>query len=50
VAVDAARHIPDSELHLFGRCGHWVQLERPEAFVLLVRDFLARRFPADAPA
>lgn len=43
VAVNAARHIPDSELHLFGQCGHWVQLERPDAFVLLARDFLARR-------
>lgn len=43
VAVNAARHIPDSELHLFGQCGHWVQLERLDAFVLLARDFLARR-------
>lgn len=50
VAVNAARHIPDSELHLFGRCGHWVQLERPDAFVLLVRDFLGRRVRDEAPA
>lgn len=48
VAVNAARSIPDSELHLFGNCGHWVQLERPEAFVGLVRDFLARRIEAAA--
>ncbi|PZQ40840.1 MAG: 2-hydroxy-6-oxo-2,4-heptadienoate hydrolase [Phenylobacterium zucineum] len=50
VAVNAARHMPDSELHLFGRCGHWVQLERPDAFVLLTRDFLARRMPEAAVA
>lgn len=43
VAVNAARHLPDSELHMFGNCGHWVQLERKDAFVGLVRDFLARR-------
>jgi 2-hydroxy-6-oxo-octa-2,4-dienoate hydrolase len=35
------RAIPDSELHGFGRCGHWVQLERRDAFVRLVGDFLA---------
>jgi 2-hydroxy-6-oxo-octa-2,4-dienoate hydrolase len=43
VAVDAARHLPDNELHIFGNCGHWVQLEREEAFIGLILDFLARR-------
>lgn len=38
-----ARSIPDSELHVFGQCGHWVQLERPAAFTALVRDFAGRR-------
>jgi 2-hydroxy-6-oxo-octa-2,4-dienoate hydrolase len=28
----ASRHIPVADMHVFGRCGHWVQLERPEAF------------------
>lgn len=37
-----ARAIPDSELHVFGRCGHWVQLERPAAFTALVGDFAGR--------
>jgi 2-hydroxy-6-oxo-octa-2,4-dienoate hydrolase len=50
VAVNAARHIPDAELHLFGDCGHWVQLEREDAFVGLVRDFLARRMRQAIPA
>jgi len=35
------RCIPDSQLHCFGRCGHWVQLEQPDRFVRLVSDFLA---------
>ncbi|TYB49688.1 alpha/beta fold hydrolase [Actinomadura chibensis] len=39
-----ARAIPDAELHVFGNCGHWVQLERPDAFTSLVSDF-ARRLP-----
>lgn len=32
--------IADSELHLFGRCGHWTQIERRERFVALVLPFL----------
>ena len=32
--------IADSELHLFGRCGHWTQIERRERFVDLVVPFL----------
>lgn len=50
VAVNAARNLPDSELHVFGNCGHWVQLEREDAFIGLVRDFLARRIAQGAPA
>lgn len=36
------RAIPDSELHSFGRCGHWVQIERQADFVELSRRFLSR--------
>lgn len=32
--------IPNSELHLFGRCGHWTQIEKRERFVALVTPFL----------
>lgn len=32
--------IDDSELHAFGRCGHWTQIEHADAFAELVRDFL----------
>lgn len=34
--------IPRSELHVFGQCGHWTQIEHGPAFNRLVRDFLAR--------
>ncbi|WP_067840326.1 alpha/beta fold hydrolase [Nocardia lijiangensis] len=34
------KQIPDVQLHVFGRCGHWVQLERRQQFEHLVIDFL----------
>ncbi|MFC3050662.1 alpha/beta fold hydrolase [Kordiimonas pumila] len=33
--------IPRAELHMFGQCGHWVQLERSQQFKKLLSDFLA---------
>ena len=33
--------ISRSQLHLFGRCGHWVQIEHATRFNWLVGDFLA---------
>jgi 2-hydroxymuconate-semialdehyde hydrolase len=32
--------IPNAQLHVFGHCGHWTQLEPRDAFNRLVRDFL----------
>lgn len=34
--------IPDAQLHVFGRCGHWTQIEHAAAFNRLVLDFLAQ--------
>ena len=34
--------IPRAELHVFGRCGHWSQIEHADAFNRLVADFLTR--------
>lgn len=34
--------IDDSELHVFGRCGHWTQIERSGPFTALVGEFLGR--------
>lgn len=33
--------IPNSELHVFGHCGHWTQIEKRERFIELVTPFLA---------
>ena len=46
-SLTLAQWIPDAQLHLFGRCGHWTQIEHTERFVRLVGDFLAE---ADAAA
>lgn len=32
--------IDESQLHVFGKCGHWTQIEKSEAFAELVIDFL----------
>jgi len=33
--------IDDSQLHIFGRCGHWTQIEHAAAFTQLVINFLS---------
>jgi pimeloyl-ACP methyl ester carboxylesterase len=33
--------IDDSQLHVFGRCGHWSQIEHADEFNRIVGDFLA---------
>lgn len=33
--------IDNAELHVFGHCGHWTQIEKSAEFNRLVRDFLA---------
>ena len=40
--TDKALHelIDQSELHVFGQCGHWVQIEHTEGFTRLVGEFL----------
>lgn len=32
--------LDNAQLHVFGHCGHWTQIEHPKAFNRLVRDFL----------
>jgi 2-hydroxy-6-oxo-octa-2,4-dienoate hydrolase len=39
------RNIRNSELHAVGQCGHWVMIEREDAFVRLVAEFAARTEP-----
>lgn len=33
--------LPDADLHIFARCGHWTQIERAAGFNALVGQFLA---------
>lgn len=35
-----AKTIPNADLHLFAKCGHWVQTERREDFLKLVTSFV----------
>ncbi len=37
-----ARTLPNAELHVFPRCGHWAQWEKAGPFNVLVAEFLAR--------
>src|SRR5262249_4463799 len=34
--------IPGAELHIFDRCGHWVQLDQADRANAIVREFLSR--------
>ena len=40
--------IPQSELHMFSKCGHWSQVEYSTDFNQLVKWFVDRHTPADA--
>jgi len=39
-ALHLLRTVPDVQLHVFGRCGHWTQIEHADAFNRLVLDFV----------
>ncbi|MCL2778116.1 MAG: alpha/beta fold hydrolase [Polyangiaceae bacterium] len=39
-SLTMAQWIARSQLHVFGQCGHWTQIEHNTRFVRLVRDFL----------
>jgi 4,5:9,10-diseco-3-hydroxy-5,9,17-trioxoandrosta-1(10),2-diene-4-oate hydrolase len=36
------RQLPNAELHIFSKCGHWAQVERKDDLERLVVDFLTR--------
>jgi len=46
-SLTLAQWIPNSQLHVFGHCGHWTQIEHAARFNRLVGDFVAE---ADAQA
>lgn len=41
-ALFGFRQMPNAELHLFSKCGHWAQVERKDDFERLVIEFLTR--------
>ncbi|QTI70015.1 alpha/beta fold hydrolase [Gordonia polyisoprenivorans] len=41
MALAPMRWIPDAQLHVFPRCGHWVMIEAKDAFEATVAAFLA---------
>ena len=40
-SLTLADWIPNSQLHVFGHCGHWTQIEHAARFSQLVSNFLA---------
>ena len=42
VSVTMLGLLPNADLHVFSKCGHWTQIERADEFSALVADFLAR--------
>lgn len=41
-ALMGFRQLPNAELHVFSKCGHWAQVERKDEFERLVIEFLTR--------
>jgi len=41
-AMFAFRRMPNAELHVFSKCGHWAQVERKADFERVVTEFLTR--------
>jgi len=41
VSEQLFRKIQNAQLHLFGRCGHWIQIEQAARFNYLVSEFLS---------
>jgi pimeloyl-ACP methyl ester carboxylesterase len=40
-SLELVRRLPNADLVVFGRCGHWTQIERAPAFQRALRDFFA---------
>ena len=41
VSWNLSRYLPNSQLHVISRCGHWTMMEHPRRFRQLVENFLA---------
>lgn len=38
------QHIPNSQLHIFNHCGHWIQIEKRDSYLQLLKGFLNEKF------
>lgn len=38
-SLSMMEHLPNAQLHLIKGCGHWVQIEKKDLFIQLVREF-----------
>ncbi len=47
-SLTLAQWIDNAQLHVFGHCGHWTQIEHSERFTKLVSDFLTEADPPSA--
>jgi pimeloyl-ACP methyl ester carboxylesterase len=48
VGINMLRGLPNADLHVFSRCGHWTQIERAAEFAALVDQFLSNSSPRSA--
>jgi 2-hydroxymuconate-semialdehyde hydrolase len=44
-----AAHIPNADLHIIARCGHWTQIEHPKRFCALLDLFVSEQFRETRP-
>lgn len=42
-SVYLQQQLPNARLHIFNKCGHWVQIEKRDAYTRLLVDFLSGR-------
>ncbi|OXR42908.1 2-hydroxymuconate semialdehyde hydrolase [Nocardia cerradoensis] len=40
-SVYLQQHLPNAQLHIFEKCGHWVQIEKAQGYAVLLRTFLS---------
>jgi pimeloyl-ACP methyl ester carboxylesterase len=41
VGIQITRLVPDAQMHIFNKCGHWAQIEHADAFNRVVVEFLS---------
>lgn len=46
-SMEIFKQLPNAQLHVFDRCGHWVQLEREKEFLKLISDFFSGELGTD---